>query len=93
MQASSPDDTPEKFRNSLPIPLRPMLFLFDEEDVHNAYPGVHEFRHHAQDYLPFVYFLHRFPGYEFAWYMEYDVRCAKASHLPLIMYLALSHSL
>lgn len=86
MQASGTDDTPEKFRNSLPIPLRPMLFLFDEEDVHNAYPGLHEFRHHIRDYLPFVYFMHRFPGYEFAWYMEYDVRYgSKLLPLPFLL--------
>ena len=48
--------------------------LLCSNDVHNLYPLVHKFEPHIRDYLPTVYFLHRFQHYEFAWVLEFDVR-------------------
>lgn len=68
------DDTPEKFRRSVPIPLRPIAYFYDQNDIHNQYHRLHQFKLHAREYLPVIWFLGRYPGYDFAWYMEYDVR-------------------
>ena len=68
------DDTPEKFRRSIPPQLWPIAFFYDENDIHNEYQRLHQFKLHAREYLPVVWFMHRYPGYAFAWYTEFDVR-------------------
>ena len=66
----------------MPHEFRPITFYFDETDVHNAYKQLHMYKMHAREYLPLVWFLHRFPGYQFAWYVEYDVRYDHSTSYP-----------
>ncbi len=54
--------------------LRPMLYVFDESEIHLQYQGLHVFQRFVREYLPAVAFMHRFEGYDFAWVAEYDIR-------------------
>ena len=75
------DDTPAKFRHRAPVLLRPLLMVYDETDVHNLYLRTHIYEVHRREHLPLVYFMHRFPGYQFCWFAEFDIRFASSTDL------------
>lgn len=76
----SPDAAPERFRQLVPPALRPLAFFFNQNDIHNQYPEVHEFAFAVREYLPVTWFMHRYPAYDFVWRMEHDVRSVSSTH-------------
>ena len=84
------DDTPAKFRHRTPPVLRSLLMVYDETDVHNLYPKIHLYEAFKREHLAFVYFMRRFPGYQFCWFAEYDIRSAflTSSNLWVRIYMS-----
>ena len=69
------DARPTDFLLDCPEEVRPILYTFTAEQVHNEYPLLHSYKNpHDRDYLSVSVFLHRYPGYRFAWVIENDVR-------------------
>lgn len=66
---------PTNFILDCPEEVRSIVRTFTAATVHGAYPLLHKFDDpHLRDYLTYLTFLHRYPGYKFAWVLESDVR-------------------
>ena len=75
--SDAPDSNarPTNFILDCPEEVRSIVRTFTAATVHGAYPLLHKFDDpHLRDYLTYLTFLRRYPGYKFAWVLESDVR-------------------